>query len=282
MDKETNQVKILKTLLGSPKTTGEIAINLGYIDNNVYGNYKIIGGDLKKLKSKDYIHTIPTFKKSHGKPPITYDIVYEIRAIRTIFKEYPLLRTDLQKCDKILSMLINEHFSVFEEKIKQTPTDRAKEKLKTSFKEKLAMSLCFFELCLNNTPYQLKRKIDDVFDRTFEGQLRKRFAYFRHKSVVHQSPEKALEFIRSIHLHKIFEICVFHDILNNEAFTEAIEYILSANRQIVQLYEDEDRFLMENYIKNPEFLTQSYIFKYGHKFLFSEEWIGHEDFTQHF
>ena len=49
MKEPTNKIKILKTLLESPRTTGEIAIELGYIDDKGYGRYNVVNPDLQTL-----------------------------------------------------------------------------------------------------------------------------------------------------------------------------------------------------------------------------------------
>lgn len=105
MKDSTNKIKILKTLLESPKTTGEIAIKLDYIDEKGYGRYNVIESDLNTLEQYGFIHRIEEKKKRPGAPATTYDIVYEYSVLRDIVKEYSPLISDLQKSDKIISML---------------------------------------------------------------------------------------------------------------------------------------------------------------------------------
>ncbi len=107
MDELTIKDKILKTLLESPKTTGEIAMELGYIDEKGHGRYNIIGSDLNTLEQYGFIHRIEKKEKRPGAPATTYDIVYKYDHLRKILKKYPFLISDLQKSDKILSMLTN-------------------------------------------------------------------------------------------------------------------------------------------------------------------------------
>lgn len=104
MNDLTIKEKILKTLLESPKTTGKIAIELGYIDKNGHGRYNIIKPDLNTLKQYGFIHSFKS-KKSVGAPATTYEIVYEIESLKRIIDKYPPLISDLQKSDKIISML---------------------------------------------------------------------------------------------------------------------------------------------------------------------------------
>ena len=108
MKNSTNKIKILKTLLESPKTTGQIAIALDYKDDKGHGIYKNIISDLKTLGQYGFIHEFKSNKKNVGAPARTYDIVYDISILREILKKYPFLISDLQKSDKILSMLVSD------------------------------------------------------------------------------------------------------------------------------------------------------------------------------
>lgn len=100
--------KIIKTLLESPKTTGEIAIELGYIDDKGHGKYNIINPDLNILKQYGFIHGSKQKIKRPGAPATTYDIVYEISALSKILEKYPILISNLQRNTIISNMLVKK------------------------------------------------------------------------------------------------------------------------------------------------------------------------------
>ncbi len=105
----TVKEKILKALLQSPKTTGEIATKLELIDEKTgYPRYNMIKPDLNTLEQYGYIHRIEQKKKSSGAPATTYDIVYEISSLKKILEKYPSLLSDLQKNNVISNMLLKE------------------------------------------------------------------------------------------------------------------------------------------------------------------------------
>jgi hypothetical protein len=105
MKDSTNKIKIVKTLLESPKTTGQIAIALGYKDEKGYGKYKNIISDLKTLEQYKFIYRTKPNKKSVGAPATTYDIRYELPILRGILETYPSLVSDLQKNYHVFRLL---------------------------------------------------------------------------------------------------------------------------------------------------------------------------------
>jgi hypothetical protein len=187
MKEPTNKIKILKTLLESPKKTGQIAIELGYIDDKGHGKYNNISSDLTTLRDYKFIHTIKTNKKTVGAPGTTYDIVYEIPNLRDLFKEYPILIPDLQNNDIILDMLQDDHPEFRGHDVEFTPEkmevlrdfpplrfksypDRAvmfidvliplvkasEQGFKDDFKKHLRESPTFFKMCLLHDSEHLK------------------------------------------------------------------------------------------------------------------------------
>ena len=100
--------RIIRTLLISPKTTNEITMALGNEDKK----YNAVDKDLKTLQSDGFIHYEKI--KIPGKTgPVakTYDIVYEIPRLKALLIKYPSLISDMQKNDKIISLLIDKHKS---------------------------------------------------------------------------------------------------------------------------------------------------------------------------
>jgi hypothetical protein len=108
MEKPTIKVKILKTLLESPKTTGNVAIALGYKDDKGRGIYKNVQPDLNTLTQYKFIHTIETNIKTVGAPATTYDINYDISILREVLLKYPSIVPDLQKNERIVSMVADK------------------------------------------------------------------------------------------------------------------------------------------------------------------------------
>jgi hypothetical protein len=100
--------EIIKTLLISPKTTNEITMALGNEDKK----YNAVDKDLKTLQSGGFIHYEKI--KIPGKTgPVakTYDIVYEIPRLKALLIKYPSLISDMQKNDKIISLIVDNHKS---------------------------------------------------------------------------------------------------------------------------------------------------------------------------
>ncbi|MGB8218538.1 MAG: hypothetical protein WCE94_14670 [Candidatus Methanoperedens sp.] len=109
MDDLTIKEKILKSLLESPKTTGKIALELGYVDKKTkYPRYNIINSDLNTLESYGFIHRVPSNQKSPGAPATTFDVVYEISALSKILEKYPVLISDLQKNIIVSNLLVKK------------------------------------------------------------------------------------------------------------------------------------------------------------------------------
>ena len=105
----TNQTLILKTLLESPKTTGEIAKALGKIDKNGNGKYNVVADDLKRLKKLGFISSkIEKKTGARGPPPTVYNIIYDVKTIIDILNSHNSLLTSLQKNDKIIDLIIEK------------------------------------------------------------------------------------------------------------------------------------------------------------------------------
>lgn len=140
MNEFTIKERILKTLLESPKTTGQIAITLGYIDDKGHGKYNIIKPDLNTLEQNGFIHRIEQKVKRPGAPATTYDIVYEISKLRDLFKKYPILISDLQKNNKVIDSIVADTSSIFDKKYNLN-------EFLTMFRKMLSLSPSFFENC---------------------------------------------------------------------------------------------------------------------------------------
>ncbi len=113
MADRNNKERILKTLLESPKTTGNISIALGYGDRG----YNAIGDDLKDMEKEGFIRSekkkMPGVR---GAVPTCHDIVYEHSVLEKILNKYlksshySHLLSAMQNNDTILESLVAKHF----------------------------------------------------------------------------------------------------------------------------------------------------------------------------
>jgi len=115
MAKSAIKIRILQTLLESPKRTGEIAIELGYKNKKTgYGDYHNVTPGCNKLVKEKLIHEIEPLVKTTGNPGTTYDIVYEIPRLRDLLINYDTLISDMMKNDIIISLLVdNDKFEPY-------------------------------------------------------------------------------------------------------------------------------------------------------------------------
>jgi hypothetical protein len=214
MNKLTIKERILKTLLESPKTTGKIAIELGYIDDKGHGKYNIIKPDLNTLEQYGFIHRIESIK-SVGAPATTYDIVYKIPDLREILIKYPSLISDLQKSDKIISMFAKEVMpKTYSPDGKEEPPDTDFFKL---FKDMLRLSPSLFEDGFKVDSFLSKWytvdsliKSPGYFTMNNETSLE---AFFEHGNPIYNA------------INRIFEHCVIEDILNDVSTQEALNLL---------------------------------------------------------
>lgn len=101
-ENDSIQQKIIKTLLESPKTTGEIVTALGYKKTE----YHNVTPALNRLKSAGYIRgEVLKEKGRKGQPPTIYNVILELSTIKKILDKYPLITSDLQKNDKIIDLI---------------------------------------------------------------------------------------------------------------------------------------------------------------------------------
>ncbi len=213
MKDSTNKIKILKTLLESPKNTGQLAIELGYIDDKGHGRYHIIEKDLNTLGQYGLIRRFKQQNKSSGKPPTTYDIVYEIPDLRKMLEKYPSLVSALQKNDIVLSMLVAKHAWM----INPIPLYNFKIKIEENLedlKRQLSLSPSFFKLCIDNEPDNIKKRVYTIHENMNK---------FIKKIDPEAEVETFYEILESMKLDmnvhtpstvRISELCFFYDILN--------------------------------------------------------------------
>lgn len=129
MQELTVKEKIIKILLKSPRTTGDIAKDLGYIDNKGFGKYNAIEKDLKTLQSAGIIgYEKRKIPGKRGPVPTTYFLKMDksgleqvdqkfafdalrvdISAIMKIAENYPLLISELQKNEWVRYRIAQKH-----------------------------------------------------------------------------------------------------------------------------------------------------------------------------
>jgi hypothetical protein len=112
MKTETNKELILGSLFESPKTTGQLARELNYVDTKGIPGYSSVGDDLQDLIKNGYIEDeIVKFKGKRGPPSTLYSSVTNIQNLKLILKEYPRLMSKMQKnasiSEKILSYYLD-------------------------------------------------------------------------------------------------------------------------------------------------------------------------------
>lgn len=251
----TIKEKILKLLLESSKTTGEIAKELGYVDKNGMGKYNNIKADLNTLQSYGFIHYSKTKKQGiPGPVPTTYEIVYEISILREMLQKYPSLISDLPKNERILTMLANEFYKNLPEKL--LDHEQFKSEIRV-FAHYLKGSRSFFKLVLLNSPETLIGRFDKIYAFTRDGIYRQIIEDSIKKKIEGKQPLKALreeslktKFPSGLTLQdkktlkllqefndSVFESCVKSDILKGVYNQSSIDYITKKNEAEVRRLE---------------------------------------------
>lgn len=131
--------EIVRTVLKYPKTTGEITTEVGY-----ERKYNYVCNAIKSLYKDDKIfYQIDSPKKNRGRPPQTYDFVYDRNSIKKTYELFPSLMSDLQTNDKVLTVLIKDVNP-------ETP-------FKKDIKDRLTKSSTIFKTFVENTPDELNK-----------------------------------------------------------------------------------------------------------------------------
>ena len=191
--------EIIRTLLSSPKTTNEITMALGNEDKK----YNAVDKDLKTLQSDGFIHYEKI--KIPGKTgPVakTYDIVYEMPRLRALLIKYiksPSLISDMQKNDKIISLLIDKYKSDIRFEI---------------VGDLLLLSASFFKNYLTNDSFFEQFKMAWFNLNVDSSKVKRRSDY-----------EAILSSSAPYILFEMFEHCVIEDNINNVHIPDAFEFI---------------------------------------------------------
>ncbi len=255
MQEETNQGKILGSLLESSKTTAELANELGYVNPKGTPRYNIITNDLSKLIKRGYIESKK--EKLENKPgniPTLYSIINSSENINKILEEYPYLIEKMQRSELALETIVNENSSWifnFTEKEHKEPIENQIVLIqmgKENWKKQLKLSQEFFRFCLNNKYSDMKervRKLSKISSKHWYTSLCE-FKYTPTNS----------EFLREANciFYIIFEACVTSDILRGQSNREAIYYLKQRTNEVSEKQIEQ----LSDYYKNikvaPEFL----------------------------
>jgi hypothetical protein len=106
---ETTQGLILGSLLESSKTTGELAKELKPDNSGSKTRYNMVYSALQKLDNDKYIEGHKVKLGKSGRIPTLYSIVFSIWNLSRILKEYPHLRSKMQKNDSIPESIFSEY-----------------------------------------------------------------------------------------------------------------------------------------------------------------------------
>lgn len=205
------EIEIVKALLdGSKKTQNQIAEETKYEKSTIShalrdleiksvitrAETKIDSGRTNKGKYKNKLCWL-TYEVDNGKPVLEF--------LREILKKDNSLISDLQKSDRVVSLLVEKHKTVWEQKARY-----GLHNAEDDFKQKLRISPKFFNLCLDCESCALSndllRDISSIFNPEF----------------VHSNPE-FWNLISGYDL--IFKACVTSDLLNGDRINEPFEKI---------------------------------------------------------
>jgi hypothetical protein len=234
----TNKEKIVKSLLESPKSTGEIAKDLGFIDAKGYGRYNFVLSDLHTLEQYGFIHRIKNETKKPGKKPTTYELVYNIETIRKIALEYPFIVDDLQNsmrvCEKIRDSILGE------KRIQDLdlPFDQSNMLFyNVDIPFWFTSSPHFFNFCLFNDSKTIESRWKEYFLLEYGVPLSKRkiMTGSDGKLTLRRdagTDSKTFEDVFLDILPNIFEHSVKIDIVNGRSNPEAVKYIMKKRKGI--------------------------------------------------
>ncbi len=165
MRKKSNKERILDSLLESSKMTGELTIELGYVNSDGTPSYHMASDDFDKLKEIGWIEGKEIKLGKCKNDPTLNSIVISIQKQIQTLEKYPDLISKMQKNDLICENIFREHLDLIyssdssqkdgREQTEVTPC----EKTEKSFKEKLQSSPKFFRLFLTTDKNELIKKL---------------------------------------------------------------------------------------------------------------------------
>lgn len=264
MQKIVNKGRILGKLLKSPKTTAELARELGYVNNEGVARYNIINKDLKSLEESEYIKSERIkLKQRPGNIPTLYSIVPSFKNLANILEEYPYLVGNMQKSELALEIILSEHSNLFyiskkDEYVEQIEEIKLQiEKYQESLKEKLQLSTEFFKIFIMNDKNKLIHYIRKLVRVSGEEAHAKIFVINNNEAniVVLMDTMSGIDIA--------FKTCVNMDIMKGKPNRKAEEYVIKMRNEV----QEEQIEQLKNYYKStkiaPEFLR-------GKKLIFVE------------
>jgi hypothetical protein len=255
MRKRTNQERILTNLLQFPKTTAELANELGYINTKGIARYNIINKDLDKLVEHGYIESEKKkLEKKPGNTPTLYSIVYDIQILKEMLRIYPYLLESMQRSEFVLETIVNENYSWIcnsndEEYVEQIENLKLlNKKGKESWREKLRLSKEFFRYSLYNNFFDMMKDIKKLAQTSSEYWETNIFE-------LKTTPDSSvILWNTNYRLEMIFKACVTSDILQGKVKEEAIEYLEQRKNKVLDKQIDELKEYYSNSKIAPEFL----------------------------
>lgn len=242
-----NKNKILSSLLDSPKTTGELAEELGYVKSNGDRKYHSIDRLLKDLEENGYlVSKKEKIENQSGAPPRRYSINYSFENLVNILNEDPGLISKMQTNDSVLESILKitrtrsyKHRISFEntgrvetyiEKDKPL-SEKLERELKAELKEKFRLSPEFFRYFLNNCDSNLRNRLIELaeFNEKIEGNgYKKEKERFVNNWKAHNNTCSEMN---APGFDTAFKVCVFRDILNGQSSEEAKEYLIKIEQE---------------------------------------------------
>lgn len=254
MQKSTNKERILGRLLNSPKTTAELARELGYIGPEGVPRYNIIDKDLKALKKSGFIRSQALRLQKPGNSPTSYSIIPDIQNLRNILKEYPDLIAEMQSSELALACILSEHSNLIyispkEEYVEEIADIKQRVCIdKEDLKEKLQLSAEFFKIFLINDKNKLMHRIRKLVRASGEHVQAEIF-------VINGNSDNLV--IRSETIAGIsmaFKACVYMDIMTGQSSIKAEEYTARMGNDIPNEQINQLRMYYKNTETAPEFL----------------------------
>lgn len=137
------------------------------------------------------------------------------------------------------------------EEFQKKGREERQDRLTLEFKNRLRLSPHFFKACLTSTREELEKQLEEIYGLTLDAHLGK------HPLDIFSLGNEPEAILRA-KFDKVFEISVYHDILNKESSKEAEDYILEMNKRKANVLEDIERLDRRTYYEEPDLLKFRY------------------------
>lgn len=251
--KITNKEKIIKSLLVSPKTTGEIAKDLGYFDaTGKYGRYNYVISDLNTLEHDRVIHRIKNKTKNPGKKPTVYELVYDIETLKKLYTQYPGIKSDIQKSEGVCGFIRDSVLGLERVEILTNVYEPCDNIFYHDLTEWFKLSPSFFEFCLHTDNKNITQRWAEYhfLDMGLGLIPNSLMVGSDHKLTRHRNQgtdDHLYNHYFYLIMEKIYEHCIYTDILNGQSNSEAKRHI-----EQKKIKEIESAKYLE-YMKSPEY-----------------------------